>query len=81
MTTPSTSDLVNTFCARIEQHLDRSKLDGPVRMDNTHTVVIVPVKGKGPIHAHLRGNVDDAGADEVIQQIASVPSLKSLLRS
>lgn len=80
MAAPNTMDLVNSFCAQIETHLDRSQLDGPVRMDNTHTIVIIPVKGKGPVHAHRRGGLDESGVDDIVQQIASVPSLKGLIR-
>ena len=81
MTAPSTTDLVNAFCAQVEQHLDRGQLDGPVRMDNTHTVVIVPVKGREPIYTHVHGKLDAAEAENVVQQIGSVPSLKGLIRS
>ena len=81
MTTPSTKEIVDAFTQKIGERLDESKLDGPVRLDNTHTVVIIPLKGKGPIHAHLRGGVDEAGVTDVISQLEGVPSLKGLVKS
>jgi hypothetical protein len=79
MTAPSTQDLVNAFTEKVTARLDQSRLDGPVRLDNTHTVVIIPLKGKGPIHAHLHGGIDQQGVDDVVGQIMAVPSLKDLV--
>lgn len=81
MTAPNTKDLVDSFTQKISQRLDESKLDGPVRLDNTHTVVIIPLKDKGPIHAHLQGGVTDDGVRNVIHQIQTVPSLKGLVKT
>jgi hypothetical protein len=79
MTLPSTSEIVDAFARKIEDRLDPDKLDGPVRLDNTHTVVIIPLKGKGPIHAHLPNGVGEEGVANVIGQIEKVPSLAGLV--
>jgi len=81
MPTPTTKDIVDAFTQMVTERLDESRLDGPVRLDNTHTVVIIPLKDRGPIHAHLRGTVDDQGVSDVISQIEAVPSLKGLVKS
>ena len=80
MAAPSTKDIVDTFTRQVQGRLDETKLDGDVRLDNTHTVVIIPLKGKGPIHAHIQGGLDDQGAENVVRQIQSVPSLKGLVK-
>ncbi len=79
MTAPSTKELVDSFTRKITDRLDSSRLDGPVRLDNTHTVVIIPLKDKGPIHAHLEAGIDEQGVENVIGQIDAVPSLKGLV--
>ena len=79
MTAPSTADIVDRFSRALEGHLDPERLEGPVRLDNTHTVVIIPVKGKGLIHAHIGGELDDAGVENILHQIRSVPSLSGLV--
>ena len=79
MTSPGTQDIVNKFTEGLTARFDTSRLDGPIRLDNTHTVVIIPLKGKGPIHAHLRGGLDEHGIDDVVSQIKAVPSLKDLV--
>jgi hypothetical protein len=80
MAAPATRDIVVTFSQRVQERLDESKLEGAVRLDDTHTVVIIRVKDKGPIHAHIRGGLDDQGVENVISQIQSVPSLKGLVK-
>lgn len=80
MAAPSTKDLVDTFTRKVGARLDPDKLDGPVRLDNTHTVVIIPLKGKGPIHAHVNGGITDQGVQNVLDQIKAVPSLKGLVK-
>jgi hypothetical protein len=79
MTTPSTADIVARFTQTLQDRLDPDRLDGPVRLDNTHTVAIIPLKGKGPIHAHIHGGLDDAGIENVVSQIRAVPSLSGLV--
>src|SRR5436853_552192 len=79
MATLSTAEIVNRFTEMVAERLDESKLDGPVRLDNTHTVVIIPLKDRGPIHAHIHG-VDDQAVENVLAQIRVVPSLKGLVR-
>jgi hypothetical protein len=79
MTAPSTADIVLRFTRAVQDRLDPGRLDGPVRLDNTHTVVIIPVEGKGPIHAHIGAGLDEAGIENVLRQIRSVPSLASLV--
>jgi hypothetical protein len=79
MAAPSTKELVDSFTEKIMARLDQSRLDGPVRLDNTHTVVIIPLKGKGPIHAHIHGGIGDEGVENVVKQIQTVPSLKGLV--
>lgn len=80
MTAPGTQEIVDAFTAKVTERLDESKLDGVVRMDNTHTVVIVPVRDKGPIYAQLQGGIDDEGIERVVRQLRSVPSLKGLVK-
>lgn len=79
MSAPSTQEIVDAFVAQIQDRLDPGKLDGPVRLDNTHTVVIIPLAGRGPIHAQINGGVTKAGVENVLRQIESVPSLKGLV--
>jgi hypothetical protein len=81
MAAPSTKEIVDSFTQKVRKRLDESKLDGPVRLDNTHTVVIIPVKGKGPIHAHIQGGIDDRGVQNVVDQLNAVPSLKGLVKT
>ncbi len=80
MSTVSTKDIVDDFTRRLAAFLDPPKLDGPVRLDNTHTVVIIPLKGRGPIHVHLQAGLASDAVDNILQQIRSVPSLKGLIR-
>lgn len=79
MTAPSTQGLVDEFTRHVQDRLDQSQLAGNVRLDTTHTVVIIPVKGKGDVHARLRRGVGPEGVDDVIEQLQAVPSLKSLV--
>ena len=81
MTQPtSVQEIVDSFTAKITERLDSSQLDGPLRLDPTRSVVIIPLKGKGPIHAHVEGQINDQGVESVIHQIELVPSLKGLLK-
>lgn len=73
-------DLVDEFTGKVTSHLDESKLDGPIRLDPTRSIVIIPVKGKGPIHAYTNHHIDDEGVQHVVNQIGAVPSLKGLLK-
>jgi hypothetical protein len=77
----STQAIVDSFVQKVQARLDPARLDGPVRLDNTRTVVIIPLKATGPIHAHIRKGIDDVGAADVIEQIEGVPGLKSLVIS
>lgn len=81
MASPSTKDIVDEFTRKVTAQLDESKLDGPVRMDNTHTVIIIPLKGKGPVHLQARRGVGDEGVDDVVAQLKLVPSLQSLVKT
>ena len=81
MPAPSTQEIVDSFTREVTNHLDQTKLDGPVRLDNTHTVVIIPLKDRGPIHAHVQGGINENGVQNILKQIATVPSLKGLLRN
>jgi hypothetical protein len=82
MTHPDVQAIVDAFTGKIAERLDRSKLDGPVRLDPTRTVVIIPLKDKGPIHVHLQHDeINDAGVEAVIHRITLVPSLKDLVRA
>lgn len=80
MDAPSTDAVANNFAAQVAAQLNPEMLTGPVRLDNTHTVVIIPL-ATGPIHAHLRKGIGEAGVQDVLDQIAVVPSLKGLVRS
>lgn len=73
-------EIVTHFTGTITRSLNQDQLDGPVRLDPTRTVVIVPLKGKGAIHIHVHGQIDDDGAREVIKKIGLVPSLKTLVK-
>ena len=79
MTAPNTKDIVDSFTEKVTRNLDAARLDGPIRLDNTRTVVIIPVKGRGPIHAHIQAGIDDEGVENVLAQIEAVPSLKGLV--
>ncbi|MBV9281795.1 MAG: hypothetical protein JOZ41_17085 [Chloroflexi bacterium] len=81
MEKPSTKDLVDDFTRKVSERLDESQLDGPVRLDNTHTVVIIPVRNRGPIHAHVQGGITDHGVDNIVRQLQAVPSLKALVKT
>lgn len=80
MTNQTLQDIVDSFTAKVTDHLDESKLDGPVRLDPTRSIVIIPLKGKGPIHAYTNHQIDDEGVQHVVSQIRAVPSLKGLLK-
>ena len=80
MSAPDTKPIVDAFTEKLSQRLNIERLDGPVRLDNTHTVVIIPVKGKGPIHTPIGAGVDDEGVESVVRQISAAPGLKGLLR-
>lgn len=73
-------EIVDGFTGKVTGRLDESKLDGPVRLDPTRTYVIIPVKGKGPIHVPVQQRINDDGVESVIHQISLVPSLKGLLK-
>ena len=72
--------IVDDCTGKIAARLDQSKLDGPVRLDPTRTVVILNLKGKGPIHVHTDHQINDDGVANVVRQIGMVPSLKALLK-
>jgi hypothetical protein len=80
MDTPTVQAIVNAFTRTITDHLDASKLDGPMRLDPTRSIVIIPLKGKGPIHAYTDHQIDDAGVQHVITQLQAVPSFKGLVK-
>jgi hypothetical protein len=73
-------DIVDSFTSKVTDHLDESKLDGPVRLDPTRSIVILPLKGKGPIHAYTNHQINDEGVQHIVDQIQAVPSLKGLLK-
>jgi hypothetical protein len=73
-------DIVQGFTSKIEERLDPEKLDGPVRLDPTRSMVIIPLKGKGPIHVETRHQINDEGVQGVIARIKLVPSLQGLVR-
>jgi hypothetical protein len=79
MSTISTKEIVDAFTAKVQERLDADRLDAPVRLDNTHTVVIIALKGKGPIHATIQGGITDEGVANVLKQLQTVPSLKDLV--
>lgn len=72
--------VVDDFTGKIARRLDSDKLDAPVRLDPTRTVVILKLKDKGPIHVHTNHRIDDEGVEYVIRQIGLVPSLASLVK-
>jgi hypothetical protein len=76
----SLQDIVDSFTSKIAARLDETKLDGPVRLDPTRTIVIIPVKGKGPIHVHVNQQINDQGVESVVHQLGLVPSLKGLVK-
>ena len=80
MTAPTLEELVNSFTHKVTNRLDESKLEGPVRLDPTRTIVIIPVKGKGSIFARIQGQVNDQGVQMVVDQIKKVPSLQGLAK-
>jgi hypothetical protein len=80
MAGPTVQEIVDSFTAKVTEHLDQSKLDGPVRLDPTRSIVVIPVKGKGQIHAYTDHKINDEGVQNVIHQISVVPSLKGLLK-
>jgi hypothetical protein len=79
MSMPSTEGIVENFTRKLNSRLDPNMLEEPVRLDNTHTVVIISVKDRGRIHAHINGGINDQGLANVIEQIETVPSLKGLV--
>ena len=80
MANPSLQEIVDGFTAKITEHLDQSRLDGPVKLDPTRTIVVIPLKGKGPIHAYVQHKVDDEGVENVLNQLRMVPSFKGLVK-
>jgi hypothetical protein len=80
MTAQTVQEIVDSFTSKVTEHLDQSKLDGPVRLDPTRSIVVIPVKGRGAIHAYTNHHIDDEGVQHVVNQIGAVPSLKGLLR-
>ncbi len=80
MTSQTLQDIVDSFTGKVTDHLDESKLDGPVRLDPTRAIVVIPLKGKGPIHAYTNHQINDQGVEHVVNQIRTVPSLKCLLK-
>jgi len=81
MSDVTVQQLVDDFTGKVAARLDAEKLDGPVRLDPTRTVVILKVKDKGPIHVHTNHRIDDEGVEYVIHQISLVPSLAALVKS
>jgi hypothetical protein len=80
MTDLTVQQVVDDFTGKIEARLDGDKLEGPVRLDPTRTVVILKLRDKGPIHVHTNHRIDDAGVEYVIRQISLVPSLAALVK-
>lgn len=80
MTSTTVQQIVDSFVGKVTERLDTSKLDGPVRLDPTRSIVIIPVKERGPIHAYTNHQINDEGVEHVIQQIQTVPSLKGLIK-
>jgi len=78
VTAQNVQEIVDSFTQKVAERLDQNKLDGPVRLDPTRTVVIIPLKDKGPIHVHVQHEINDAGVDSVIKQINLTPGLKGL---
>lgn len=71
--------IVDEFLGKIAARLDPEALDGPLRLDPTRTVVLIPLKQRGPIHVHTGGPIDDGAVENVLRQIQLVPSLKGLV--
>jgi hypothetical protein len=80
MVAESLQQIVDGFTGKIAARLDSAKLDGPVKLDPTRTIVVIPLKGKGPIHVHVNGQINDQGVESVIHQLTLVPSLKNLVK-
>ena len=74
-------EIVDGFTGKIQGRLDGDKLDGPVRLDPTRSMVIIPLKGKGPIHVETLHQINDEGVQGVISRIRLVPSLQGLVKS
>ncbi|GEM_PF-6464084 len=81
MTTSGTAEIVAGFAGRIADELVPEKLDGPVHLDPTRTVVIIPLKDRGPIHAYVRHGLSDESVADVMKQLRAAPSLKPILKS
>ncbi|HLJ66157.1 MAG TPA: hypothetical protein VKX16_02205 [Chloroflexota bacterium] len=79
MSTTGTEQIIADFTGRVQARLAPDRLDGPVRLDNTRTVVIIPLKDRGPIHAQLRRGLGDEGVADIVEQLQMVPSLKGLV--
>jgi len=43
-------------------------------------MVIIPLKGKAPIHVETRHQINDEGVEGVIRRIRLVPSLQGLVK-
>jgi hypothetical protein len=80
MAAQSVQEILDEFTGKLTQRLDESRLDGPLRVDPTRSYVIIPLKGKGPIHVPTHHHIDDVGVESVVRQIGMVPSLKSLVK-
>lgn len=80
MTNEALQEILNSFTETLRERLDEGKLDGPLSVDPTRTFVIIPVKGKGPIHVPIHQHVDDTGVESILKQLRLVPSLQSLVR-
>ena len=80
MADTSLQEIVERFIGKIQDRLDAEKLDGPIRLDPTRSVVIIPLKGKGPIHVETRQQINNEGVDGVIGRIRLVPSLQGLVK-
>src|SRR5438105_1817099 len=80
VTASTVQEIADGFAARVTERLDESRLDGQVRLDPTRSIVIIPLKGKGPIHAYTGRQIDERGLEQVIGQLRAVPSLKGLVK-
>jgi hypothetical protein len=81
MVNSTLQEIVDGFTSKIQAQLDPDKLDGPVRLDPTRSMVIIPLKGKGPIHVETRHQINDEGVQGVIGRIRLVPSLQGIVRT
>jgi hypothetical protein len=73
-------EIVDDFTGKIVAQLDTNRLDGPVTVDPTRNLVLIPVKGRTPIHVPVRHQINDAGIRNVLYQLSLVPSLQGLVK-